>query len=392
MKMHYSHSFSTKRIEQIVGGFIVLPLIGVLLVAWFMAKAEHVFEQKYLLTTQLKKSYGLEPGAPVLLAGIPIGKVKTVALNDAGAIDISLQVLGRYQDKVRQDSVVAVERSGVVVGQSQLLVTLGSRSVPPLADGARIEAVEPRDLAELVNEVAPVLQSVQRTLLNVEQIIRDVKDTVQTGSQAVATVDRAIKELPEVVGSVHRVVGSIEKTAAALPAITGSVQQSIAELPAVIGSVQRTVGSVEKTAAALPQITAELPAVVGSVQRTVATVEKTAQALPEITSSVKSTLKVTEGIVQHTAVAAAALPQIMETTRDAANNIKVTTDALQDVGREMPALVRTANATFKDLSLIIRGAKKTFPVSTFVKNAGPEPEPIPESGLRSLRGDQFPGK
>lgn len=396
MKMHYSHSYSARRIEQIVGGFVVLPLIGLLLVAWFMVKAEHMFDQKYLLTAHLTKSYGLEPGAPVLLAGIPIGKVKAVNLNDAGAIDVLLQMLAQYQDKVREDSVVAVERSGVVVGQAHLMVTLGSRGVPALADGATIQAAEPRDLTDLVSEVAPVLQSVQRTLLRVEQITKDVQLTVQTGSQAVATVDRAIAELPQVVSSVHRVVGSIEKTAAVLPAITGSVQQSIAELPALIGSVQRTVGSVEKTAAALPQITtaverttAELPAVVASVQRTIGTVERTAQALPEITNTVKSTLKVTESVVKTTASASAALPEIVETTRQAANNIKVTTDAMQDLGREMPAMVRAAGTTFKDLNTIIRGAKKTFPVSTFVKNAGPEPSSMPESGLRSLRGDQL---
>jgi hypothetical protein len=54
--------------------------------------------------------------------------------------------------------------------------------------------------------------------------------------------------------------------------------------------------------------------------------------------------------------------------------------------------VRTATTTFKDLNTIIRGAKRTFPVSTFVKNAGPEPEPILEGGPRSLRGDQLSEK
>ncbi len=413
MKMHYSHNFSTRRIEQIVGGFIVLPLLGLVVVALFMAKAEHVFDEKYLLTTHLSKSYGLEPGAPVLLAGIPIGKVKAVNLNDAGTIDVLLQMLGRYQDKVRQDSMIAVEKSGLVVGQTQLVVSLGSRDAPSLADGATIKATEPRDIAELVNEVAPVLQSVQRTLLRVEEITKDVQMTVQTGSQAVATVDRAIAELPEVVSSVHRVVGSIEKTAAALPAITGSVQKSIAQLPEVVGSVQRTVGSVERTTAVLPQITAELPSVVaavqrtvgsvertaaalpqitGTVERTIASVEKTAQALPEITSSVKNTVKVAEGVAKTTAAASAALPGIVETTKEAANNIRVTTDAMQDLGREMPGLVRTVTMTFKDLNTIIRGAKRTFPVSTFVKNAGLEPEPMPEGGPRSLRGDQLSEK
>jgi hypothetical protein len=50
--------------------------------------------------------------------------------------------------------------------------------------------------------------------------------------------------------------------------------------------------------------------------------------------------------------------------------------------------VRTANATLEDVNTIVRGAKKTFPVSTMIKNAEQKETVRTGSGLQSLRGDQ----
>src|SRR5574341_1248970 len=102
MKMHYSHRLSGGNVARIVGAFVMIPLLGLIVVGIFMAKAEHLFEEKYLLHSTIGKSYGLEPGAPVMMSGVPIGTVKAVEFNDAGRIDVTLQLLKRYQGMVRE--------------------------------------------------------------------------------------------------------------------------------------------------------------------------------------------------------------------------------------------------------------------------------------------------
>ena len=39
-----------------------------------------MFERKYRLKTSLSKAYGLEPGAPVVVSGIRIGRVEQIDL------------------------------------------------------------------------------------------------------------------------------------------------------------------------------------------------------------------------------------------------------------------------------------------------------------------------
>jgi phospholipid/cholesterol/gamma-HCH transport system substrate-binding protein len=340
MKMHYAHRLSSARVAQLVGTFVMVPLLGLVVVGIFMAKAEHLFEDKYLLHASLTRSYGLEPGAPVLMSGVPIGRVKTVEFTDMGTIDVTLQLLSRYRRMVRSDSRANFEKSGIVMGQTQVEITMGRRNEhgeyasDVLPEGSTIPVKEPDDLmaslkdlkGEFDREVKPVLESVQRTVNRIEEITKDVQPVVQTAG---------------------RVLTDVEKS------------------------------------------TRELPAVMASVKRTAVTVEHTASSLPEITASVKKTLASVDGTVADVRKATAKLPAIVDAAQEAVNNIKDTTASIKTISRDVGPMVRTAQSTLEDVNTIVRGAKKTWPVNTMIKNAGPEPATRADNGLQSLRGDQL---
>lgn len=325
MKVHYSHRLSSTKLAQLVGTFVLVPLLGLVVVGIFMAKAEHLFEDKYLLHTSIGKSYGLEPGAPVLVSGIKIGRVAAVEFADQGAIDVTLQLLSKYQDKVREDSVARVLKSGLFVGQAQIGIAMGSRLARPLPDGGMIRSVEPQELGDLVNDVKPVLESVQRTLLRIESVTNDVHTAVQTGGRVLGNVEQVSRELPALAASVHRAVESVERTTATLPEVVGSA---------------------------------------------------------------KRTLAVAEGVASDVRAATKKLPMIIETTQEAIRNIKTSTESMKGVSHDLPRLVQTAHAAAEDVQTILRGAKKTFPVSTMVKNAESTAASRSGNRLMSLRDDQ----
>lgn len=325
MKMHYAHSMSWGRIAQIVGAFVMIPLAGLVVVGIFMAKAEHLFEEKYILVATMTQSHGLEPGMPVLMAGIPIGRVQEVAFDAKGAIHLALQVRREFQDKIRTDSVATVSKSNLLVGQTRVRIAMGSPDKPMLQDGATITVLEPRDVAELMDEIKPVLASVQRTLLRVEEITKDVHTAVQSTGQIVANVEQASRELP-----------------------------------VVVASVQRTAAAVERTTAALPRLA-------GSVQKTMTTVDQIAVNVRSVTGSISP---------------------LLVATQEAVNNLKATSEALKGLTKEVPPMVRSAHNAIEDVNTMLRGAKRTFPVNTMFKNAEPQ-ETGKSSGMQSLRGDQI---
>ncbi len=327
--MHYSHRLSSGRLAQIVGTFVLIPALILAVAGFWMSRTEHLFESKYQLKASLSKSYGLEPGAPVVVSGIRIGRVKQVDLNDRGTVDLTLQLLTRYQDMVKDNSDLHITKSGVVVGQTQVDIGMGTASSPVLAEGAIIRAVEPRDIEDLLNEVEPVLMAVKQTLLRVETITQDMQGGLKAGGKALEQVALATQELPAVVASVQRTIASVEQTATALPAMTGSIKRTLSIVDRVTADVQQTTGR---------------------------------------------------------------LPAFLDCAHLTLTSLKRLSDSVSEVSQELGPVIHTAETTLTDMSILVRGAKQTFPFSRFAQNAGPAPKEPPSpsrEGARSLRGDQL---
>lgn len=331
MKMHYSHTLTPNRIAQIAGLFVIVPLLGLIVVGLFMAKSEHLFEKKYRLRSSLTQSYGLDPGAPVLMSGVPIGRVQSVEFNNKGTIDVMLILRERYKEFVREDSVLNVAKSSILMGQTQVAIQIGNPGKPVLPDGAMIKAVEPRDYAEMLEEFKPAIESVKAALLRLDDVTKDIQTTVQTGNRTFSNVELATKELPSVVASAQRAVTSVEHSAS-------NIERTSAGLPEITGSVKKTLGRVDAAVGDVRGATEKLPGIVGAAQ-------------------------------------------------DAVNNLKTTTANLKGASRQVPQIIRSTHATVDDVQTIVRGAKQTFPVSVFVANAGPQKPEGTDAGLQSLRGE-----
>jgi phospholipid/cholesterol/gamma-HCH transport system substrate-binding protein len=327
MKMHYSHQLSADRIVQIVGTFVLVPLVVLVVAGIFMAKAEHMFERRYLLRASLSQSYGLEPGAPVLVSGIRIGRVEQVDLNERGTVDVILGILVRYRNMVKADSDLSITKSGIVVGQTQVDIARGTDNSPALQDGDQIHAIEPKDIAEMINEIQPVLAAVKQTLLRVDTITQDLQGTVKAGGRALEQVAAATHELPALVASVQRTVASVEHTAGSLPDVTGSVRRMLGVMDRVTADVQQ------------------------STRR---------------------------------------LPAIIDSTEEVLDSVKTLSASVNEMSQELVPVVRTAHTTLADISLLVRGAKNTFPFNRFVQNAGPSPMTVPS--LKNLRADPSSGR
>lgn len=322
MKLHYSHGMTSGRIARIVGTFVMLPILAMIVIGIFMAKTEGLFQARYRLHAVLSDSFGLSPGARVLMAGIPIGRVEKVGLNEQGSIELTLELLKEYQSKVREDSEATIEKSGFV-GAPEVLITVGTPAKAMIPDGGTIDVEEPQDLAELLKDVPALVDTVKRTLAQVEAIAKDVRLAAQAGGRALANVEEASKELPATVASVQRSLASVEKATAALPDVTGSAK--------------RTLGTVD-------------------------------QAVNDVRAGTQR------------------LPAIIETAQESLNIVKASTESLRTMSKQVRPVLRSAHVALEDTNQIIRGAKNTWPVSSFVKNAGPEPPPL-EPNPGSLRGD-----
>ena len=129
-KMHYSHKLSLTRIEQIIGGFVLIPVVVLGVILFVIARGESLFAIKYEIRTNLSQAHGIQPGTAVLVHGLQIGRVKQLLFNDQGKVEVRLQILEKFREKVRKDSLAVVSKSAVIFGETSIAIEGGTTTAP----------------------------------------------------------------------------------------------------------------------------------------------------------------------------------------------------------------------------------------------------------------------
>ncbi len=325
-KMHYSHELSLTRIEQIVGVFVLIPLIVLGIIFFIIAHGENLFETKYEIRTNLSQAYGIQPGTAVFVHGLQIGKVRQLLFNDQGKVEVRLQILEKFREKVRKDSLAVVSKSAVIFGETSIAIEGGTTTAPEVPPDGFVVAIEPVDPKEFLAGIKPLVDQATQTLVQVQRMSEDVNE------------------------------------------------------------INTTIGSLRNTLTHLEEATAKLPALLDDMKQVTVLARETIEEMPTIAATAKNIVIDMDEITEEIKTTAHALPPIMTTVHGAVDDIRVVTKGLRELEHDIPYIASSAKRTLDDIEVIIRGAKKTFPISTMVNRGQPTPL---RNGARSLRIDQL---
>jgi phospholipid/cholesterol/gamma-HCH transport system substrate-binding protein len=125
-------------LEFSVGVFVLIGMacLGYLTVK--LGKMELFGSEGYTLTARFSSVAGLKIGAGVEIAGVQVGKVAGVALDEAYSAKVSMRM--NKTVLLSDDSIAAVKTSGLI-GDKYISISLGG-SGAYLADGGEIEETQ----------------------------------------------------------------------------------------------------------------------------------------------------------------------------------------------------------------------------------------------------------
>jgi phospholipid/cholesterol/gamma-HCH transport system substrate-binding protein len=323
--MHYTHRLSQARIHQIVGWFVLVPIIILAGVLFVIGKNENLFEPKYKITTVFSEGFGLKVGYPVMLLGLQVGRIDTIEFTEQNNAQFTLNILKKYQDKIRADSKAEIGKSGGFLGEPQIEITPGKKSEPVVPPGGHIESQEPLNV---MAEAKALLETVGKTLVRVDVIAQEVQATIKTGQATLGHVQEASAGLPELMGNMRDTSATIKQ----------ATKDIATEVPALAASARKSINRVGDVLEDVKTSTAKLPAAV--------------------------------------------------------ENVKAVTEDLKGyIHNDVPPLMNSVQGTMDDVTEILAGAKKTFPISVFAakgRAARAEDNAAASSaGLRSLRADEL---
>ncbi len=178
------------KFERVAGLFVVIFIVSGLGGAVVVAIKRDWFAPRIQLVTEFENADGVHSGTDVLIAGLRAGAVERVELLDTNKIRVNFNVLERFRNKIKEDSLAQLIRP-FVIGERVLELTVGSKESPILQENAMLKAHETLDIMTVLSgrKLGDYLEAMNGLLANVK-ILVDAFTSTQRTEAIVKTFDQ----------------------------------------------------------------------------------------------------------------------------------------------------------------------------------------------------------
>jgi len=136
-------------LELAAGLFVLVGIVALAYISIKLGKLEIIGKEGYVVYAYFEKSGGIKPGSVVEIAGVEVGKVKSVKLSEDYQAVVEMTI--RRDIKIQDDAIASIKTKGLI-GEKYIQITPGA-SDKVLAQGGRIRETESAvDLEELISK------------------------------------------------------------------------------------------------------------------------------------------------------------------------------------------------------------------------------------------------
>jgi len=287
-----------KGVNVVRVGLLVLAALAVLVVGLLLiGEQNQLFTRKnhyYILFANVS---GLDPGSPVQLNGVDVGRVDTVVLPTApteAEIRVEISIDRRYGGRVREDSLASIKTLGLL-GDKYVELSSGSPKMAAIPDGGQIATSPGTSIDQLLASGENLMDNV----IAISFSLRNVLSRMERGEGILGRLTVDTPEAQSLIDSVHEIVTTVETIAdkidrgdGALPRLLND-RQLADRVATSVERLERVLASVEEGDGALPKLlhdaeTAE------RIDATLANLEKASADLSSFLGEVESS----EGLLQ----------------------------------------------------------------------------------------------
>jgi phospholipid/cholesterol/gamma-HCH transport system substrate-binding protein len=231
-----------------IGLFVFASLVVLLALIYLLGAQARLFEARYDLIAEYREVGGLLPGSTVRLAGVQIGRVKTVALPEdpGGKVRVTLNIARRFAERIRADSVARIETQGLL-GDKLVEISLGSPDAPLLKPGMSIATREPIELSQLAGEGVDILKNVAALSANVNATVESLNRSgaIDALSATLKSAQQAADRIGRVSDQVARVTEQVEKGKGWLHVLLYEEPEALRRLQVLLASTERLLARAE---------------------------------------------------------------------------------------------------------------------------------------------------
>ncbi len=207
-----------RAIEFKVGLLIVIGLV--VFGGFIFILGNFSFSSGYTLYVDYGFSGNIQPGAPVKVSGIKVGKVEDVEFLGGKVVDkrgrrvqvrLEVWVEDRVADTIRRDAEFFINTSGVLGEQYLEIVPGDDYQNPPLGEDVVVAGVDPPRTDLIVARLYVVLDQLSKVLTEDRDFISNL---LKNGASAVGEVDKLLRENNEEMGALIQSASKLSESAA----------------------------------------------------------------------------------------------------------------------------------------------------------------------------------
>lgn len=158
--------------ERAAGALVLSSIVGGLFVLFTISISKGWFSTTVDYFTFLETAEGVREGTAVEMAGLRIGKVNSIRLNDENQVRVALSVYDQFKRRIRRDSRIQIIRP-YVIGEKVLYVSPGTNEAGSLNPGSLIPAEEVFGLTDILNgrKLIPYMETMSKAFSGLKELV-----------------------------------------------------------------------------------------------------------------------------------------------------------------------------------------------------------------------------
>jgi ABC-type transporter Mla subunit MlaD len=202
-------------IEVKVGALVLLSIA--VFTAFIIILGDCNFNPGFEIRVEFTNAAGLKPGAPVRLAGIPAGSVRSVSYQSGERpVKVVVWIEEDIRDSIRKDAQFIITTQGVL-GEPYVEITSVDQSLPAIEAGENFIGTDPPRMDMLLSSaykgIEGIRELVERLNRRGENIIR-IDDFINNIADLAHNIDERVvenkEEIDSIITNIDQIVGEIE--------------------------------------------------------------------------------------------------------------------------------------------------------------------------------------
>jgi phospholipid/cholesterol/gamma-HCH transport system substrate-binding protein len=233
-------------LETRLGIFVALVVIAAVLILETVG-GEH-FQRGYRVNALFDNVQDLKVGNQVKMAGVEIGRVQDITLTNNKVL-VTMKL--RAKSEVKTDSTASVKFTGLM-GQNFVSVDFGSRSAPPVTEGAYLPTAEQPDLSAMMVKLDNVASGVENltksfTGFQIDKLLGPFTDFMKANQAPLTAAIANLKGVSDRIAAGEGTVGMLINDRALYNSAMGAVSNlddSASQLKLTLADARKVVDQV----------------------------------------------------------------------------------------------------------------------------------------------------